>query len=77
MTSELTSNQYYGGLNRRFEKRAKVLRRLGWEYFPVAGLPIAVFRKSFGWKVRAIQASDLHHADKRAWMDILADNLVH
>ena len=28
----LTSNQYYGGLNRRFDKRASLLRKLGYKY---------------------------------------------
>lgn len=28
----LTSNQYYGGMNRRHDRRARRLRRAGWVY---------------------------------------------
>ncbi len=28
----LTSNQYHGGLNRRFDNRAKLLKRMGYKY---------------------------------------------
>lgn len=27
-----TSNQYYGALNKRFDKRAKLLKRMGYKY---------------------------------------------
>ena len=32
MIAHLTSNEYWGGLNRRFDRRAKLLRRLGFKY---------------------------------------------
>jgi len=34
--SELTSNQYYSGLNRRFDKRAKLLVGFGFKYVQLA-----------------------------------------
>lgn len=30
--TEMTSNEYYGAMNRRFDRRAALLRRFGWKY---------------------------------------------
>ncbi len=30
--NDLTSNQFYGGMNRRFDNRAALLRRFGFQY---------------------------------------------
>jgi hypothetical protein len=29
---DLSSNEYYGGINRRFDRRSKLLRKLGYTY---------------------------------------------
>ncbi len=81
---KLSSNQYYGGKRRRFQRRAELLKRLGFTYEnPRVALyegkevdcPVAVFiRRKYG-KVFAIPAVALHHADKRAWFDLLYTNL--
>jgi len=70
---ELTSNEYYGGLNRRFDKRAARLRKLGFEY---TGTDFGAFfiRKRFG-RMSSIPAPTLHHADARAWFDTLKSAL--
>lgn len=44
MLANLTSNQYYRGLNRRFDKRAKRLRQLGFMYRD-SGMGFAVFSR--------------------------------
>lgn len=71
--SALTGNQYYGGLNRRFERRATLLRRLGFKYQHIDGLPMACFVRPEPCRriPRCIPASTLHHADNRAWIDTL------
>jgi hypothetical protein len=75
--AQLTSNQYYRGLNRRFEKRSRLLRRIGYRYqiIPIrADLPksptTAVFVSRYGSRV--ISASEVMHADTRAWRDELS-----
>ena len=73
----MTNNQYYGGLNRRFEKRASLLRRLGWKYELSELYPVALFvrRARYSQKLRAIPAAILHYADNRAWVNVLATEL--
>jgi hypothetical protein len=75
--NNLTSNQYYGGLNRRFERRAALLRRLGFTYQRIEGMPVAVFGRGYLGKSQAIPAAVLHHADNRAWFEELARTLKH
>jgi len=73
----MTNNQYYGGLNRRFEKRARLLRKLGWVYTICELYPVGLFTRR-SWcpnKQRAIPAAVLHYADNRAWHDVLATEL--
>ena len=67
---ELTSNQYYGGLNRRFEKRSRLLRKLGFEYKRSEELGMAYFvRKTFRHKRSVLTAAEVTHADNRAFVD--------
>ena len=73
--SDLTSNQYYGGLNRRFERRAAVLRRFGFKYRCVAE-GVAVFDRARFVKVQTITAAEVMHADGRAWRAALAMRLA-
>jgi tryptophanase len=79
----LTSNQYYGGLNKRFDKRAALLRRFGFSYQrpahacrPGESVSVGVFVRAGrrrDWD--AIPAATLLHADNRAWRDTLKDYL--
>ena len=72
----LTSNQYYGGLNRRFDRRAALLIRLRFKY--VAGEHGAAFvRPRVCRPANSIPAAMLAHADNRAWFDLLARILRH
>lgn len=71
----LTSKQYYRGLNRRFEKRAKILRRFGYQY-TLTEYNVAVFVYPYrGRRPLCVAASFLLHADNRAWFDRLAELL--
>jgi hypothetical protein len=75
-TKNLTTNQHYGGLNRRFARRAALLRRLRFNY--VANEFGAFFvRGSMGYnKPRIIPACVLSLADKRTWFDKLRTALA-
>src|SRR5689334_15256762 len=67
----LTSNQYYGGLNARFEKRAVQLRRNGFAYVTLTDGVVGFTRRRRG-KAQIIPAALLHSADKRLWLDTMA-----
>lgn len=69
----LTSNQYYGGLNRRFSRRAALLHRVGFSFDKEANGWFHPRRERYGRKCWRIPAALLHHADNRAWYDILRD----
>lgn len=71
---QLTSNQHYRGLNRRFDRRAALLSRFGFKYRQVAQGLAAFTRVRFGREMN-IAAPVLMHADNRTWQDILATNL--
>lgn len=71
---QITSNQRYGALNRRFNARARTLCTRGYRYLVLAtsdaykAPTTAVFvRASI-----AISASEVMHADRVAWVDTLA-----
>lgn len=66
----LTSNQYYGGQNRRFDRRAKQLRKFGFRYERIAELDFAVFVRPQRFnpnRKQAIPTAFLFVADNRAW----------
>ena len=65
----MTSNEKYGGLNRRFDKRAKRLIRAGfrYEHTEYGGM----FCKRRGGRVRALAASLVMHVDNWAFWDSL------
>lgn len=67
----LTSNEYYGGLNRRFDRRARLLRRLGFAYKRIEEANIAVFARGRINRPESIPAAVLHHADNLAWINVL------
>ncbi len=80
---DLPSNQFYSGLNRRFERRAKLLRRFGFKYRAVRlgaydrDGTIGVFtRRAWTGKAPAIQAASVIYAPARAWNEELAGALV-
>ena len=64
----LTSNQYYYGLNRRFEKRAKLLISLGYSYERIPGTTIAVYKKAELGRKKLILAQTLLHASNRGFI---------
>jgi hypothetical protein len=75
--SNLTSNQYYRGLNRRFERRASLLRRRGSRYQIVQ---IGADKRSttgiMARGARVVSASAIMHADRRAWLELLPSLLL-
>lgn len=75
--NQLTSNQYYGGLNNRFDKRANKLRRAGWTYTRIVEFNLAVFTRKLYGRVRTIPAMALMHTNKTEWLTILTNNLLH
>ena len=74
----LTSNQHYGGLNRRFDKRAKRLARMGYTYERTDELGQAFFIPPvLNWRRRyttAIPACFVHAADNRTFWEMVKGN---
>ncbi len=75
--NKITSNQYYAGLNRRFDKRAKLLIRFGFlaNYNEYGGF----YEKPSHYNLhKKIMVSNylIMHADKRAWLDFLRSVLI-
>ena len=71
----LTSNQLYGGLNRRFDRRASLLCRLGFKYVAIAE-KIAAFQRAYPFGRSAIiPAAMVMHATNACWRDHLASTL--
>lgn len=65
--AEISSNQWYGGLNRRFDRRARLLRRLGYRY---AASPFgAVFVRGRGSRLESILAVVVMSAHNRDFVD--------
>lgn len=73
----MTSNQRYGGLNRRFDRRATQLFKAGFHYERIDNLGFAVFTKKidFQRKTQSIHAQTLLYASKFDWHDVLATHL--
>ncbi len=70
--SDLNSNQYYYGLNRRFEKRWKLLMQLG--FMPISnelGSFLFRVRKENPHKSDCVCCSELSHWHNRVWIDNL------
>lgn len=66
----VTSNQYYGGINRRFDKRCRLLLSFGFKYERPKDLDFAIFRrpKRFG-KVCTIAATEVMNVPNRVWRE--------
>lgn len=70
MKREITSNQLYGALNKRFDKRVKVLVGFGFkQHRTESGL---VFQRHGLGLVHRICAGTMLHACNRTWRDELA-----
>lgn len=69
----MTSNQRYGALNRRFDKRAKFLRKLGFAYRRIEEIGEAVFaRKGFLRREDILTADCVLLANNAVWRDELS-----
>ncbi len=78
--AELTEQQYYGGLNRRFERRAALLRKMGFRYIWTEVAPKVTtggFSRSQFGRVQYIPAALVAHAGARAFHAELARLLTH
>jgi hypothetical protein len=74
--AELTSNQFYGGLNRRFTNRSAILRSCGFKYVQVCKNLAAFTRGDPDFNdYKVIPAAEVAHADSRSWRDLLATTL--
>jgi len=77
---DLTSNQYWGGINRRFDKRIKLLYKIGIKFdHESVGFPSKATKWDFEqerivprWILRS---STMMHLDNRAWFEMLRDLL--
>ena len=72
MGKTLTPNQLYGGLNKRFDKRVKVLERLGYVRVRVENNWV-VYRRVRNGRTLDIPAAFVMHAMKQVWVDRLVD----
>ena len=78
--SHLTSNQYYGGINRRFERRAALLKRFGFTFkaLDVGGeggrktATVGVWLRARFGSIYVLPSSVLSLADNRVWIDELS-----
>jgi hypothetical protein len=66
--NELTSNQYYGGLNRRFANRLDTIRRMHFRWNRETN---EWYREEHRKDKHCIAATFVMNADKRAWLDEL------
>jgi len=70
--SELTSNQYYAGLNRRFDKRMRLLAFMGYDMRRNEhNCYTKQLQENWHGRIASINASFIMHADKRAFLDEL------
>jgi len=71
----MTSNEYYGLVNKRTDERIGVLRALGFTYERAEGLPVAVMvkRRPYFKEPLAVPVAFLGAADDRAWLDRLEE----
>ena len=76
-SKNLTSNQFYGGINRRFDRRVKQLYRLGYRLHSVPEFGIALMAKQreFERRNNSIPNAIIMHADNAAYRLYLASKL--
>ena len=71
---DLTSNQFYGGINRRFDNRAIRLFRCGFAYEIIElgdKRSMAIFKRRYRGMDQIIPACDLQNMCARLWIDAL------
>lgn len=67
--AKLPSNTFYKQLNRRFDRRAKLLKRLGFQYIAANGL--AVFQRTKWGRLQTIAASALLGYHNRMFREVI------
>lgn len=76
MNATLTSNQFYAGLNRRFDKRAAKLRKMGFKAstFEIPGTrqTYGVFLRGQPGRMESVLTSLVMNATNRVFNDELA-----
>jgi hypothetical protein len=76
----MTSNEYYGKINRRFDYRARLLRRMGFNYrIAVKGIAVFVHRnaRDFDMHNRMVTASAVAFAPGRAFAEAVTAAISH
>jgi len=68
--NELTSNQYYRGLNNRFDNRVKKMLKLGFVHLKESNS----FKGLYSSALNTIPASVIMHCDKRHFNQIISGN---
>ena len=74
--SELTSNQYYRGLNRRFDRRYRLLMTHGCYNMDDKGVRDRLFKSKLMTKPIVIMNTSIMHMSNFAWRQFLADTLL-
>lgn len=67
----ITSNEYYGALNRRFDRRASLLRRLGYKYTATVYGGMFVKQQAKHWQTTSIPASIVMVSHNRDFIQTL------
>ena len=70
--SQLTSNQYYGAMNKRFNTRAAKLYAMGYRYRIICKGVAAFTYREGSYSERNIAAAEVMHAHNRGWREVLA-----
>lgn len=72
--SQLPSNVFYGQLNRRFEHRARLLRRFGFRYVNLSG--IGLFTRVRWTREQSVAAATVMSAHNRIWRELVLRPLL-
>lgn len=73
MTPEttITSNEFYGFLNDRIDRREKELIALGYRRETLSAYNLALYVRSRHGRTHAVQTGTMIHACERAWNDVI------
>lgn len=72
----LTSNQFYGGMNRRWENRRRLLEKFGFQYVRTEFDTVVFARKvPHRTKWETLPTEFVMHANNRSWLDKLSYTL--
>lgn len=69
----MTSNEFYGKINRRFDKREKELREMGYKRETLSAYNVALYVRVRHGKTHAIPAGTVMNASKRVWDDMITE----